>query len=84
MEPCELSLCLRCNLRELFLLYGRGETKLSSLESVKKIWRKRIHKEALVDEAVLAALGVEEETLDQGWIIDKPFDPDKIEVTTEQ
>lgn len=31
-----------------------------------------------------ADLGVEEERLDQGWIIDKPFDPDKIKVTTER
>ncbi|WP_375311067.1 DUF262 domain-containing protein [Bradyrhizobium sp. A5] len=43
-----------------------------------------LDKETLVDEAVSTALGVEEERLDQGWIIDKPFDPDKIKVTTER
>lgn len=40
--------------------------------------------ETLVEEIVSAALGVEEERLDQGWVIDKPFDPDKIKVTTER
>ncbi|WP_225174110.1 MULTISPECIES: DUF262 domain-containing protein [unclassified Bradyrhizobium] len=43
-----------------------------------------VDNKTLVDEAVSTALGVEEERLDQGWIIDKPFDPDKIKVTTER
>ncbi|MGY3603256.1 MULTISPECIES: DUF262 domain-containing protein [unclassified Bradyrhizobium] len=41
-------------------------------------------KDETLEEAVSAALGIEEEKLDQGWVIDKPFDPDKIKVTTEK